>query len=219
MRTALGWAALIAALVGTASAEYKLALACGFGAALAACVPAALDIYALAAFHSRKDVPYVVMALISVNAASHLVSSELLDVSVPLVVAVSAIAPLVLWRVHVLQASAPAAAPEMQGAAPEMQTDAAPSAPVALPDAAECTPDAVEMQADAPECAPDAPQPDAIAAPQADELLPSARELDAAHREECGRPVPLRKLQAELHIGQRRAMDLKAAMAPASAAS
>ncbi len=38
--------------------------------------------------------------MIGVNAASHLVTAGLLPVNVPLVVAVSAIAPLVLWRVH-----------------------------------------------------------------------------------------------------------------------
>jgi hypothetical protein len=41
-----------------------------------------------------------VAAMIGVNAASHLVTAGLLPVNVPLVVAVSAIAPLVLWRVH-----------------------------------------------------------------------------------------------------------------------
>jgi len=212
MKNALVWAALVAALVGTASAEYKIAIACGFGTALAACVPAALDIYALAAFRARRDVPHVVSALICVNAASHLVSSELLPVSVPLVIAVSAIAPLVLWRVHALLASAAPDAPEMQTVA-----DAAECSPI--PDAPKMQPDAVQPSAPVAEMQPDAPKPDAVEdemQPDADALLPSAQKLDAAHREEHNRPVPLRKLQAELRIGQRRAMALKVAMAPAS---
>ncbi|MGC9382929.1 hypothetical protein, partial [Streptomyces sp. MH13] len=49
---------------------------------------------------ARRDVLAVVATLIAVNAASHLVEVGLLPVSVPLVVGVSAIAPLVLWRVH-----------------------------------------------------------------------------------------------------------------------
>jgi hypothetical protein len=49
---------------------------------------------------ARKDVLAAVTAMIGVNAASHLVTAGLVAVSVPLVVAVSAIAPLVLWRVH-----------------------------------------------------------------------------------------------------------------------
>lgn len=94
------WAALAAVLVVLASAEYQLAVACGFGTYVAAGVPAALDVYALAALRARRDVLVVVAALIAVNAASHLVEVGLLPVSVPLVVAVSAVAPLVLWRVH-----------------------------------------------------------------------------------------------------------------------
>ncbi|MFF3346093.1 hypothetical protein [Streptomyces sp. NPDC002779] len=99
-RDPLLWAALIAVLVVLASAEYRLAVACGFGQYVAAGVPAALDVYALAALRARRDVLAVVVTLIAVNAASHLVEVGLLPVDVPLVVAVSAVAPLVLWRVH-----------------------------------------------------------------------------------------------------------------------
>ena len=99
-RDPLLWAALAAVLVVLASAEYQLAVACGFGQYVAAGVPAALDVYALAALRARRDVLAVVTVLIAVNAASHLVEVGLLPVSVPLVVAVSAVAPLVLWRVH-----------------------------------------------------------------------------------------------------------------------
>ncbi|MGW2044658.1 hypothetical protein ACWCPF_05675 [Streptomyces sp. NPDC001858] len=106
-RDPLLWAALAAVLVVLASAEYNLAVACGFGQYVAAGVPAALDVYALAALRARRDVFTVVLTLIAVNAASHLVEVGLLPVSVPLVVGVSAIAPLVLWRVHRLSEQHP----------------------------------------------------------------------------------------------------------------
>ena len=115
-RDPLLWAALAAVLVVLASAEYRLAVACGFGQYVAAGVPAALDVYALAALRARRDVLAVVVTLIAVNAASHLVEVGLLPVDVPLVVAVSAVAPLVLWRVHRLserqETPAVSAAPE-----------------------------------------------------------------------------------------------------------
>lgn len=111
-RDLLGWAALGAAIVVTASAEYQLARACGFGTWVAAGVPAALDIYAIRALRAHRDVLAVVVAMIAVNAAAHLVEAELLAVSWPLVVAVSAIAPLVLWRVHALRERPAEAAPE-----------------------------------------------------------------------------------------------------------
>ncbi|MFE7838385.1 hypothetical protein ACFU53_20705 [Streptomyces sp. NPDC057474] len=116
-RDLLGSAALLAALVATASAEYELARAVGYGEWVAGCVPAALDVYALRAFAVRRDVPAVVCALILTNALAHLVSSGMLPVGVPLVVAVSAVAPLVLWRVKAL--SAPLAPQEAVPVAPE----------------------------------------------------------------------------------------------------
>lgn len=103
----LKWAALTAALVATASAEYELARAVGFNQWVAAAVPGALDIYTVRALRAHKDVLAAVVAMIGVNAASHLVTAGLLPVNVPLVVAVAAIAPLVLWRVHSLAAEPP----------------------------------------------------------------------------------------------------------------
>lgn len=100
----LKWAALAAALVATASAEYELARAVGFNEWVAAAVPGALDIYTVRAMRAHRDVLTAVVAMILVNAGSHLVTAGLLPVNVPLVVAVSAIAPLVLWRVHALRA-------------------------------------------------------------------------------------------------------------------
>lgn len=99
-RDPLLWGALAAALVVTASAEYELARSAGFGTVVAGGVPAALDVYVLRALRARRDVAAVVLAMVAVQAAAHLVAAGLLPVSVPLVVAVSSIAPLVLWRVH-----------------------------------------------------------------------------------------------------------------------
>lgn len=118
-RDPLLWAALAAVLTVLASAEYKLAVACGFGTYVAAGVPAALDVYALAALRARKDVLAVVVTLIAVNAASHLVEVGLLPVSVVLVVAVSAVAPLVLWRVHRLSEREPEPVPVAAELGPE----------------------------------------------------------------------------------------------------
>lgn len=204
-RDILGAAALVAALVGTASAEYALALATGFNRGLAACVPAALDIYALRAFRAHRDVPAVVIALILVNAAAHLVSAGFLPVSTVLIVVVSSIAPLVMWRVHALGGAAPA-----------------PTAPeVASADAPACTQMHVsaEMPASAPEMPVDAPAPVPAIAPRVrtykaqpdapDPLIADARALDAA----AGKPVGLREMQAALHIGQKRAQRIRAALA------
>ncbi|GAA4016010.1 hypothetical protein [Streptomyces plumbiresistens] len=183
----LGWAALVAALIGTASAEYSLARAAGFGIWVAFAVPAALDVYALRAFKAQRDVPAVVAALILVNSLAHLVSSGHLVVSAPLVIAVSAIAPLVLWRVHALAKplSAPLAAPVTQE--PERATRPAESR--------------TEQPASVPVAA------------KSDPLLPDARAFADQMRSNAGKSPSLRELQAHLRIGQARAQRIRRALA------
>ncbi|MFJ6438164.1 hypothetical protein [Streptomyces sp. NPDC091416] len=101
-RDYLKWAALACALVATASAEYELARAVGYNQWVAAAVPGALDVWTVRAMRQHRDVLAAVVAMILVNAASHLVTAGLLSVSVSLVVGVSAIAPLVLYRLHTI---------------------------------------------------------------------------------------------------------------------
>ncbi|MFE5547658.1 hypothetical protein ACFQ71_28070 [Streptomyces sp. NPDC056534] len=102
----LGWLAMGAALAVSAVAEYSLAVSCGFSPALAAGVPASLDIYSIKAMQTGHDIPYAVIAMIVVQALSHLVAAGVIAVSWPLIVLVSAIAPLVLWRMQVLSKKA-----------------------------------------------------------------------------------------------------------------
>ncbi|MGW3650234.1 hypothetical protein [Streptomyces sp. NPDC000878] len=158
-RDPLLWAALLAVLVVLASAEYELAVACGFGTYVAAGVPAALDVYALAALRARRDVLVVVVVLVAVNAASHLVAVGLLPVSVGLVVAVSAIAPLVLWRVHRLSE----ATPEPVDAVPELAPEPSSAPPeLAEPITVERAPEPVDAVPVAPVLGPWAPLPELL---------------------------------------------------------
>jgi len=98
----LKWVAAGFALVATASAEYELARAIGMNQWIAAAVPGALDAYAVRALRAHREVLTAVLAMVGVNASSHLVTAGVLHVGWPLITAVSAIAPLVLWRVHAL---------------------------------------------------------------------------------------------------------------------
>lgn len=129
-RDYLKWGALAAALVATASAEYELARAVGFNELVAAAVPGALDIYTVRALRAHRDVLAAVLALILVNSASHLVTVGLLPVDWPLVVAVAAIAPLVLWRVHRLaDVVEESPAEKVAEAAPEPEAESVPAVP------------------------------------------------------------------------------------------
>ncbi|MER5911932.1 hypothetical protein ABT124_15845 [Streptomyces sp. NPDC001982] len=185
-RDLLGLAALLAALIATASAEYSLARSCGYGAIVAGCIPASLDIYALRSISVKRDVPAVVVALITTNALAHLVSSGLLPVGIPLVVAVSAIAPLVLWRVKAL--SGPVSAPQPAPVSVEPESATRPvERPVAIPPSAPDT--------------------------QPDELLPKARAFASEVHSATGKAPSLRALQTHLRVGQARAQRIRMQLA------
>lgn len=94
-------------VASTVAAEYDLAVACGFGM-MAWCLPAALDAYVLVAFRERRDIALAVGVLLVMVAASHLLSSGFLEMSAWVVIGVSSVAPLILWRVHGLLWGAPA---------------------------------------------------------------------------------------------------------------
>ncbi|WP_406467074.1 hypothetical protein [Streptomyces sp. NBC_01594] len=103
----LTWVALVAAVVLTASGEYNLARLVGFGPVVAAMLPAAIDIYAVAAVRQEKDQAPAIGLMFMANAVYHLAERKIigLDGGVPawwLVIIVSGIGPYVVWRVHAL---------------------------------------------------------------------------------------------------------------------
>lgn len=174
-RDVLGWLSLGATFVVTASAEYHLARACGFGVYVAGAVPAALDIYALRALRAGRDMAAVVVSMAAVNALSHLVSAEVLPVSWPLIVVVSCIAPLVMWRVHVLRegghsVETPAAEGD-RGTVPVTAEGVAQRRTPAVPEAAPAYPSAPEYVLERVTAAVDAPLP-----------APSTRYVGAFHK-------------------------------------
>ncbi|MEV5048915.1 hypothetical protein AB0N20_31050 [Streptomyces griseoincarnatus] len=224
-RDPLLYAALAAVLVVLASAEYQLAVACGFGTYVAAGVPAALDVYALAALRARRDVFTVVLTLIAVNAASHLVEVGLLPVSVPLVVAVSAVAPLVLWRVHRLserrpQPTEPAAevtAPVTIERANDDHPPAAIEAPRPLP---EVVPAGVRLlplvarpqTAQVTTSVPAKQSRQVVTSPVTltpSELRREARKLNRRLVTDTGRPVTIDRLREEFGLSRRDATELR----------
>ncbi|MFD4144414.1 ATP synthase F0 subunit B [Streptomyces sp. NPDC058572] len=103
----LTWVALVAAVVLTASGEYNLARLVGFGPVVAAMLPAAIDIYAVAAVRQEKDQAPAIGLMFLANAVYHLAERKIigLDSGLPawwLVIIVSGIGPYVVWRVHAL---------------------------------------------------------------------------------------------------------------------
>ncbi|MET9128631.1 hypothetical protein [Streptomyces antibioticus] len=217
-RDYLKWGALAAALVATASAEYELARAVGFNQFVAAAVPAALDLYTVRALRSGREVLAAVAAMIGVNAASHLVTAGLVAVSVPLVVAVAAIAPLVLWRVHSLGDDRPEVTSPVTGDRPGGDERPAPAAtpkPVipAVPPLTATPFQWAALPASKVTTAVPAAQPrQVVTAPVAltpADLRREARKLNREAVRSTRRPVTIKTLQDELGLSRREATELR----------
>lgn len=97
------WGAVGCALVGTAHAEYTLAVATHVHPVVALAVPGALDLYVIRALRVGRDVFLAVLAMVAANVAAHLVTAGVLAVDWRLISAVGALAPLILWRVYSLK--------------------------------------------------------------------------------------------------------------------
>jgi len=97
------WGALGCALASTAHAEYTLATAAHFNEYVALAVPGALDLYVVRALQQRRDVFVAVLAMVAANVTSHLIAGGVLGVQWPVIAAVGAVAPLIVWRVYSLK--------------------------------------------------------------------------------------------------------------------
>lgn len=98
----LEWVALGFTIAALSSTEWRLAVATGAHPVVAGAVPGALDVYAIRAMRTRRHMPVVVAAMVGVNALGYLVHAGVIPVEWPVLVVVSAIAPLVFFAVHQL---------------------------------------------------------------------------------------------------------------------
>ncbi|KIF05659.1 hypothetical protein PL81_11945 [Streptomyces sp. RSD-27] len=100
--------ALGATIVLTASGEFALAKLTGWPWQVAWALPLAIDVYVVQAFRRHRDVAAALILMVAANAAYHLAAAGLVGVDTAdgnkplwwLIVAVAAIAPWVMWRIH-----------------------------------------------------------------------------------------------------------------------
>ncbi|WP_415648170.1 hypothetical protein [Stackebrandtia soli] len=99
-----------AAMILTAHAEHALAVAVGFNPVLAWLFPVMLDLYAVSAFraHARRDIGAAIVLMIVCQVLAHLLTAGMVVPAWWLVIPVSAVAPIVLWRGHHLTTITPA---------------------------------------------------------------------------------------------------------------
>lgn len=98
-------ASLIAAMILTAQTEHHFAVLMGFKDPYAWLFPAAVDLYATAAFRAgaRRDIAAAVWMMIITQSLAHLVEANVLAPQWWMVVVTSAVIPVTMWRVHVLK--------------------------------------------------------------------------------------------------------------------
>ncbi|MER7174211.1 hypothetical protein [Streptomyces mesophilus] len=114
--TALVNIALAAGVLFTAVAEYHLARSLGADRFVAALLPVAIDVYVIAAVRRGRgrDIAGALTIMGAAQVAAHLLEAGRIGPTVPLIVGVSLLVPLVIWRVHTLQiadATEPPASP------------------------------------------------------------------------------------------------------------
>jgi hypothetical protein len=207
-----------AAAVGSFAGLRSLATATGWPDVLAPLLPVAIDTYAATASRAwlsqstrsrraRRFARWNAIGAIGLsvlgNSAAHLISTGVVAVTWPVVLAVGAVPPTVLGLLAHL-----AALLQTQDEARASSTDGstartANSAPSALPRAGED--EAVPGRPDQDE------GQDGAAAGQdeeSDELLAAARDADAAHRASHGKPITRDELRRTLRVSTERATTL-----------
>lgn len=201
------WLTRVSILTGvafTATAEYQLARSLGATEPIAAMLPATIDAYVVGALRRFRG-PDIALSLALMSAAqiaAHLLDAGVMRVNVPMVVVVSLLVPVAIWRTHALARPRPPAAP----------VPAVPAA-VAVP-----APEAILERVPAPEVHPELPAPVAAAEqPRRPQVrapytpAPGVDDLLAQVRADFGSKVPsVRALRATYSIGQPKAQQIQA---------
>jgi hypothetical protein len=210
MRTWLTRLSLAAGIAFTATAEYHLARTLGAAPFIAVMLPVAIDAYVVAALRWFRalDVCLSLALMSAAQVAAHALEAGVIAVSFDLVVVVSLLVPVALWRTHALARSEH----DVPAEVPPVAVERAP-VPEAYPElpapvlAAEYAPTRAEVRAEyVPE---DDEQPDP------DPLIEKARG-DFAEQLAQGRTPSIRQLRDTYSIGQPRAQRIRDHLAGAA---
>lgn len=111
MRTWLTRLSLAAGVAFTAHAEYDLARTLGADPAIAAMLPVAIDAYVVAALRWFRgfDITLSLSLMGAAQVAAHLLDAKVMTVNIPMVIVVSLLVPVAIWRTHALARSEHAA--------------------------------------------------------------------------------------------------------------
>ncbi|MGW2060439.1 hypothetical protein ACWCO9_07080 [Streptomyces sp. NPDC001937] len=96
--------ALVAGIAVTAYSEWQLALQVGIHPAVAPLFPVSIDVYLIASVRAGqgRDIAASLLVMGGAQVSAHLLSTDVVSVSIPLVAAVSLLVPVTVWRIHAL---------------------------------------------------------------------------------------------------------------------
>ncbi|MFF3871218.1 hypothetical protein [Streptomyces sp. NPDC001978] len=107
MRRWLTRLSLAAGIAFTATSEFQLARALGAHPVIAVMLPVAIDAYVVAALRWFRafDITLSLALMGAAQVAAHLLDARVMVVNIPMVVVVSLLVPVALWRTHALARS------------------------------------------------------------------------------------------------------------------
>lgn len=107
LRRWLTFASLLAGVAFTATAEYRLAVDLGANPVIAAMLPVTIDCYVIAALQWTRafDVALSLSLMGAAQIAAHALDAGVLEVDLRMVVVVSLLVPVAIWRTHLLARS------------------------------------------------------------------------------------------------------------------
>jgi hypothetical protein len=136
----LAHVSLAAGVVFTATAEYSLARRLGAQEPVAVMLPVAIDAYAIAALKRFRafDIALSLMLMCAAQVSAHLLDAHVMPVNGWLVVVVSLLVPVAIWRTHALARGEHAIPAEPEGVdviqtLPASTVERVPEAPRELP--------------------------------------------------------------------------------------
>ncbi|KIF69265.1 hypothetical protein HY68_12775 [Streptomyces sp. AcH 505] len=212
---------LAAGIAFTATAEYDLARQLGANGIIAAMLPVALDAYAMAALRWFRafDVALSLALMGAAQVAAHLLDANVMTVNIPMVVVVSLLVPVAIWRTHALARTehAEPAAPESVAVSNGISDVSMERVPESYPEIEAAVPDApVEESQPRPVFAAEGtrtrPEVHAVLEGDEDPLTPMSIDNAADHFSgQLGDGIlpTIRDIKTKLRVGQKRAQELQ----------
>jgi len=202
---------LAAGIAFTATSEYDLAHALGSHPFIAVMLPVAIDAYVVAALRWFRacDITLSLALMGAAQVAAHLLDAHVMTVNIPMVVVVSLLVPVAIWRTHALARSEHSTGTEAptEYAAP-VEVERVPETYPALPEAVDSEQPDEPAEYTKPVLAANAPRIRVSApVPDDDDAL-----VERARADFNGRIPTYRELKDTYSIGQPRARRIRAVL-------